>query len=178
MLIRFATMPLGVYALHLVGKENNAIASQVVGVVVLLLVALQMAAKAEPQPRLHPAWEWLTFSLAGFLLGLCGMGGPPMAIWVLAHDWPMNRARAFLYFIFASGLPLWALLLWLQFGQRFWDATLLGAIGLPAVIVGLYAGLYLGRKASDKVLRIASVVTLVLIAVSAIVMPYLRGGAR
>ena len=174
MLIRFVTMPLGVIALGFIGKENNQIASQVVGVIVLLMVALQLVTRAEPRSKLHPAWEWLAFSLGGFLLGLCGMGGPPMALWVLAHDWTMNRARAFLYFIFASGLPLWALFLWLQFGQRFLDATLLGAIGLPAVFVGLYAGLYLSRVIPDKALRGVSVGVLVLIAVSAIVMPYLR----
>jgi uncharacterized protein len=174
MLIRFATMPLGVIALGYLGQENNKIASQVVGVLVLLLIGLQLAARVQPQPKLHPAWEWLAFSLGGFLLGLCGMGGPPMALWVLAHDLTMNRARAFLYFIFVSGLPLWALLLWLRFGQQFVDATLLGAIGLPAVLVGLYAGLYLSRVIPDRALRGISIGVLVLIAVSAILTPYLR----
>ena len=44
--------------------------------------------------RVLPGW---------FLLGLCGMGGPVMVLWVLAHDWPMNKARAFLFFLFTTG---------------------------------------------------------------------------
>jgi uncharacterized membrane protein YfcA len=172
-LIRLATLPLGILALHAIGEGNKDVASQVVGVVVLGIVALQWTLRVEPQPRLHPAWEWLSFSLGGFLLGLCGMGGPAMALWVLAHDWPMNRARAFLYFIFVTGLPFQALLLWLAFPDTL-HSMLLGLFVLPAVLVGLYAGLFVSRVIPDRVLRGLSLGALVLIAISAIVMPYFQ----
>jgi uncharacterized membrane protein YfcA len=173
MLLRFATLPLGVLALWWLGEENKNLASQLVGVLVLGIVALQQSLRVQPRPVLHPGWEWLTFSVAGFLVGLCGMGGPPMVLWVLAHDWPMNRARAFLYFLFVTGLPLQAVLLWLVFGPAIVSPMLLGLAALPALLLGLYAGLYLSKLLPDALLRRLSVALLVVVALAAIVSPYL-----
>ena len=173
MVIRLALLPVGSAALYAVGKENNALAGQIVGVVILGIVVVQQVLQVPPQPRLHAAWEWLAFGLGGFLLGLCGMGGPPMMLWALAHDWPMNRLRAFMYFIFVTGLIPQALLLWLAFGKEILWPMLLGLAVLPAVLVGLYLGLYLSRVLSDRVLRSVSISVLVLIALGAIASPYL-----
>ena len=48
-----------------------------------------------------------------------------MVLWVLAHDWPMNRARGFLFLIFSTGLIPQGLLMWLFFGAEVVDAMLL-----------------------------------------------------
>jgi uncharacterized protein len=177
MLIRYALMPVGVWALSLIGENKDA-ASQLVGVIVLLIVFVQRAFRVTPQPSLHPAWEWLAFGMGGFLLGFCGMGGPAMVLWVLAHDWPMNRARAFLYYIFATGLPVQALILWFFFRDAMVQAMLLSAAALPSVLAGLYVGLYLSRLVPDAVLRRLSVLLLILIAASAIVTPYVLAATR
>jgi uncharacterized membrane protein YfcA len=177
-LIRYAMLPLGVLALYVVGHERKEVASQLVGLVVLTIVVVQRAWRSEPQERLHPAWEWIAFGLGGFLLGFCGMGGPPMVLWVLAHDWPMNRARGFLFYIFATGLVPQALLLWLFFGAEVLDAMLLGVAALPAVLVGLWLGLYLSLLIPDRVLRSVSLGILILIALSAIGTPYLPHSSR
>jgi uncharacterized membrane protein YfcA len=171
-LIRLATLPIGVWALWELGSESNDLASQAVGVTVLAIVAVQTAFRAQPQEKLHGAWEWLAFSLGGFLLGFCGMGGPPMVLWVMAHNWPMNRARALLYFLFVTGMPPQAFIMWLMFGNKILGAMLLGLAALPALLAGLYLGLWFSRLMSDRVLRRLSWVMLVLIALSAIVMPY------
>jgi uncharacterized membrane protein YfcA len=171
-LIRFATLPLGVGALYLVGKESSSLASQVVGAVILSIVAVQWSFRIPPQPKIHDGWEWLAFGMGGFLLGLCGMGGPAMVLWVMAHDWPMNRAKAFLYFLFSTGVPLQALFLWLAFGNEILTPMSIGLATLPVVLCGLYAGLYLGRHCSDRALRRLSMAVLVAIAVSALVSPY------
>lgn len=178
MFIRYAFMPLGVFALSLVGSDNKDSASQLVGVLVLAIVAMQQLMHVEPQAHLHAAWEWLAFGLGGFLVGLCGMGGPAMVLWVLAHDWPMNRARAFLYFIFATSLPLQALLLWLFFGTQMLQAMLLSAAAFPSVLLGLWGGLYVARLVPDRMLRRLSIALLVLIAISAILSPYLLPSHR
>src|SRR3954462_12337124 len=57
-LIRFATLPIGVAALWFVGQTSKDLASQIVGVIVLVIVAVQRVWRVEPQPRLHPVWEW------------------------------------------------------------------------------------------------------------------------
>jgi hypothetical protein len=53
-LIRLAMLPLGVLALYYVGKQGNALASQIVGVIILSIVAVQQAFRVPPQPHLHP----------------------------------------------------------------------------------------------------------------------------
>jgi uncharacterized protein len=187
MLIRFATLPLGVLVLALVSREEADLAGQMVGVVVLVLVAMQQAPRvalgrsprsardaSRPPQSLHPIWEWIAFGAAGFLLGLCGIGGPPMVLWVLAQDWPMNRGRAFLYFLFASGIPVQALLLWLAFGRQIASAMVLGLAITPAVLLGLFGGFTLARLLPDRILRGLCVTILVIVAISAIATPYLR----
>ena len=101
-----------------------------------------------------------------------------MVLWILAHDWPMNRGRAFLFFIFATGLIPQAFLLWLFFGDAMFHAMLLGALALPPVLVGLWCGLYLSRLVPDKMLRRISVALLLLVAASAIIMPYIRFSSK
>jgi uncharacterized protein len=174
-IIRLAMLPLGVYVLHLIGEQHKDLANQIVGVIVLTIVATQFIANVPPQPRLHPVWEWLAFGVGGFLLGLCGMGGPPMVLWVLAHDWTMNRARAFLYFIFVLGLLPQGLLLWYAFGDNILIAMLLGLAVMPAVLAGLWIGLSVSRLTSDKFLRSLSLAVLVVIGIAALITPYLNG---
>jgi uncharacterized membrane protein YfcA len=177
-LIRFATLPIGVAALWFIGQTSKDLASQIVGVIVLIIVAVQRLWRIEPQPRLHAAWEWLAFGLAGFLLGLSGMGGPPMVLWVLAHDWPMNQARGFLYFIFSVGLIPQGVLMWLFFGNEVLGAMVISAASFPAIMVGLWLGLAIGRAVPDRALRTASLSVLILIAASAIISPYFKKERR
>jgi uncharacterized membrane protein YfcA len=178
MLIRYALMPLGVAVLVLVGRSSKQLASQLAGGLVLAIVLIQWAWRVRPRPQLHPAWEWLAFGLGGFLLGLCGMGGPPMVLWVLAHDWPLHRARAFLYYIFATGVIPQALLLWLSFGQEIVSAMLLGLAALPAVWLGLTLGMALGKRVPDQHLRRISLAVLIAVAVGALLAPYTPGQSR
>lgn len=173
MLIRFAALPAGVAALQWLGEENKDEASQLVGVVILTIVALQWLLRVEPRPKLHVAWEWLAFGLGGFLLGLCGMGGPPMVIWIMAHDWPMARGRALLYYLFATGIPLQALFLWLAFGQSVLVAMGLGVVLSPLMLIGVHAGLAIGRRIPDRVMRPLAMAVLVLIGLVSIVLPWL-----
>ncbi len=173
-LIRFGTLPIGVAALWFIGQTSKDLASQIVGVIVLVIVAVQRLWRVEPQPRLHPAWEWLAFGLAGFLLGLSGMGGPPMVLWVLAHDWPMNQARGFLYFIFSVGLVPQGILMWLFFGNEVLGAMLISAAAFPAIVAGLWVGLAIGKAVPDRILRTVSLGVLILIAASAIIAPYFK----
>ncbi len=106
------------------------------------------------------------------------MGGPPMVLWVLAHDWPMNQARGFLYFVFSVGLIPQGILMWLFFGNDVLGAMAISAAAFPAVIVGLWLGLAIGRAVPDRALRTASLSVLILIAASAIIAPYFKKEQR
>lgn len=174
MLIRYATLPLGVWALSWIGRDSQDAASQLVGVVILAILALQWSLRIAPRPHVSAAWEWLAMSTAGFLLGLCGMGGPPMVLWIMAHDWPLTRGRALLFFLFATGIPPQALLLWLFFGTPILQAMLLALLAVPVLLVGIHIGLAFARQIPDRAARILATLLLAAIAVVSIAAPWLR----
>lgn len=174
--LRFLTLPLGVWALYLVGTESRDLASQIVGAIILVILAIQWLFSVPPRDELHWGWEVGAFLGGGFLLGLCGMGGPLMVLWVMAHRWPYVRAKAFLYYMFATGLVPQAFFMWLFFGDRIFVALGLGLLGTPALIIGMLIGLKIGSFLPDRIVRRITIGVLVVIALSAIVMPLLRGG--
>jgi uncharacterized membrane protein YfcA len=173
-IIRFLTLPLGVWTLWLVGSTSKDLASQVVGVIILLILAVQWLLSVPPQDKLYWGWEVVAFAGGGFLLGLCGMGGPLMVLWVMAHRWPIVRAKAFLYFLFATGLIPQAFFLWLFFGTNIFAAITLGLLGIPALVIGMLLGLAIGSRLTDRVVRRITIAILILIALSSIIMPILR----
>lgn len=173
LLIRLITLPLGVLALWLVGNSGKDAASILVGCVLLAVVLTQWLLQVKPREKLHLAWEFLAFGLGGFLLGLCGMGGPPMVLWVLAHDWPLSRSKALLFYLFAGGMLPHAICLWLFFGNDMLYWMLCGLAGIPVLLVGTLVGLKLGARLPDIWMRRIATTVLVLIGVSSLLMPLL-----
>ena len=55
---------------------------------------------------------------SGYMAGAFGMGGPPLVLWTMAHDWPAKKSRAFLWSNYLVFMPIQScLLLWL-FGWK------------------------------------------------------------
>lgn len=178
MLLRMLTLPLGVATLQFVGAESRDLTTQAVGCVLLGVVAMQSLFRSGPRERLHDGWEWLAFAISGFLLGFCGMGGPPVVVWLLAHDWSHRRVKAFLYFLSVAGLVPQALLLVLFFGTSIFYSMAVGAAGIPIVLAGTLLGLWLGTLFSEERLRHLSNAVLLLIGVMAIITPILQARFR
>lgn len=172
-MLRFLMLPLGVWTLYVVGTTSKDLTSQIVGCIILLILAIQWLLSVPPQDHLHWAWEIGAFLGGGFLLGLCGMGGPLMVLWVMAHRWPIARAKAFLYYLFATGSVPHAFFLWLFFGEKIFVALWLGVLALPALVIGMLIGLQIASHLPDHVIRRLTIGVLVLIALSAIVTPLL-----
>jgi uncharacterized membrane protein YfcA len=173
-MLRFLALPFGVWTLYLVGSTSKDLASQVVGCIILLILTIQWLLSVPPQDHLHWAWQIFAFLGGGFLLGLCGMGGPLMVLWVMAHRWPIVRAKAFLYYLFATGMIPQAFFLWLFFGDKIFAAFWLGALSIPALVIGMLVGLKIASHLPDHAIRRMTIGILVLIALSAIVMPLLK----
>ena len=173
-ILRFMALPLGVWTLHLIGNASQDLASQVVGCIILVILAIQWIFSVPPQDKLHWGWEIAAFLGGGFLLGLCGMGGPVMVLWVMAHRWPITRAKAFLYYLFATGMVPQAIFLWLFFGNKIFVAFWLGALAIPALVLGMLLGLKIASYLPDHVIRRLTIGVLILIALSAIATPFLK----
>lgn len=172
-LVRLIVLPVGVGALTYVDRLDPAIARQLVGVVVLAIVGTFWLWRVKPREHLHPIWKYLAMATSGFFAGFCGIGGPQMVLWLTAQLWTAARARAFLFFAFAFTLvPHAGLLVW-SFDDKAVAALQLGVLALPAALAGIALGLAIGNRLPRERLRRMMLGVLALVAVSAIVTPFL-----
>ena len=166
--VRTAVAVLGLLALKKLTALTISDVKLVVGAVVCLAVGLQ-SVRMRPVESLHWAWGAFAFSTSGFLAGLCGMGGPPLVLWALAHDWPSQRTRGFLFATFASSIPGHIALLCFTFGMDIARSAGIGLLMLPATFLGAAIGMPLGNRIEKQLLRRIVYVLLLGIGLSAIV---------
>ncbi|MEX2188187.1 MAG: sulfite exporter TauE/SafE family protein [Pirellulales bacterium] len=173
-LIRFAALPLGILALKLSGHLDPHRVRQIVGAVVLIALAMMIRSPDRSRQRWPAIWDYLAFLSSGFLVGFCGIGGPPLVMWAIAQGWPPGRTRGFLFFVFFSSMFPQLLLLGVAYGQEIVPSMLLGVAGAPIVLAGTYLGLLAGKRFSRKWLRAVSFGILLVMAVREIVGPLLH----
>ena len=123
--------------------------------------------------RFHGQWRApVTLGIgvtSGFLNGLSGMAGPPIAFYYLAGNETVERVRANLttYFIFVDGI---ALLVFISRGLVHWDTGVLGLCLAPAVIGGGLLGERLFPFASEKFYRRLALGLLVAVAIGSLIL--------
>ena len=118
----------------------------VVGCIICLLVGIQLVFRIRPADSVHPVWGALAFSISGFLAGVSGMGGPPLVMWAMAHNWSGEKIRAFLFVVFMASTPVQVLLLYLAFGADILQGAAAGLLLAPVVFLGTAIGLPLGKR--------------------------------
>ncbi len=166
-------VPVGVWTLGRLSEWEPAHVRQVFGVVILLGVLVQWWLRPALRAQ-FPLWVGLlALSIGGFLSGLCGMGGPPIVLWVMAHDWSNIRSRSTLWALWTGLTPVQLGFLYLEFGAPTLEAIGTGLALSPLGFAGILPGLLLGTRISIERLRVLSYLILLLIAVYAIVQPYL-----
>ncbi len=172
-LIRFAALPLGVVALKLSGELDHDRVRQIVGAVVVIGILLMFRSPDVSRQRWPQLWYWGAFLSSGFLVGFCGIGGPPLVMWVIAQHWPPGRARGFLFLVFFSSMFPQLAMLGIAYGEAIVPSMLLGVAGAPLVLAGTYLGLVVGRRFSQRWLRTVSFGILLLMALGEVVRPFL-----
>lgn len=95
------------------------------------------------------------------------MGGPPLVLWVMAHDWTAERTRAFLFASFMSLVPVQLALLYWTFGKDVVYGIAVGAALSPVVFLGSLFGLRVGALIPKPLLRRLAFFLLVAIALNA-----------
>ena len=157
--------PLGNFALTQISPEPMRWA---ISAIVLTAVALLGSGW-----RFHGAWRApVTLGIgatSGFLNGLSGMAGPPIAFYYLAGNETATRVRANLttYFIFVD---LAALSVFLARGMVTWDTGVLALCLTPAVIAGGLVGERLFPLASEAFYRRLALGLLVGVAIGALIL--------
>ena len=123
--------------------------------------------------RFHGQWRApVTLGIgatSGFLNGLSGMAGPPIAFYYLAGNETTTRVRANLttYFIFVD---LAALAVFLARGLVQWDTGVLGLFLTPAVVAGGLLGEKLFPLASEAFYRRLALALLVGVAIGSLIL--------
>lgn len=175
-LLRLFTLPIGVYLLGQLADFGQDRIKQAIGGMLLLVIAMQWMFRVKPRERVHPGWFVLSTTTSGLLTGLVGMGGPPLVLWVMAHDWPSKRARSY---IWATGLmlfPLTFVLLLFKFGSLVANATIITFAMTPIVLIASNVGLRIGGLLSRQRLRVAATTLLILIAIASLAGPIIALG--
>jgi uncharacterized membrane protein YfcA len=157
--------PVGTFALTQVSPEPMR---WVISAIVLTAVALLASGW-----RFHGQWRApVTLGIgatSGFLNGLSGMAGPPIAFYYLAGNETATRVRANLttYFIFVDAA---ALLVFLVRGMVTADTAVLGLCLTPAVIAGGLLGERLFPLASEAFYRRLALGLLVGVAIGSLIL--------
>jgi uncharacterized membrane protein YfcA len=152
-LIRYVTIPIGIFLLVALNSLGQDQIKQFLGVLILAMLLVQVFGKVDPARELHAGWKLLAFSSSGVLLGLAAMGGPPAVMWVMAQRWSSRQSRAFLMALFMLGLPLQAVLLYWSSPQVIGGAMLIGLAFAPMVALGSTLGVRLGDHINKLRLR-------------------------
>jgi uncharacterized membrane protein YfcA len=157
--------PVGNLVLTLVSPEPMRWA---ISAIVLSAVALLASGW-----RFHGAWRApVTLGIgatSGFLNGLSGMAGPPIAFYYLAGNETATRVRANLttYFVFVDFA---ALLVFVVRGLVHWDTAVTGLFFAPAVIAGGLLGERLFPLASEAFYRRLALALLVAVAIGSLIL--------
>ena len=161
--VRIVCVSVGLFVLKRLALLDPGHVRMVVGFVTCVLVAVQYFNRARPSAGLHAAWGAVAFSVSGLLAGICGMGGPPLVLWALAHDWSADKTRGFLFSTFAVSIPVQILLMRVVIGPTVLQRALVGLALIPVVFLGSAIGLPLGDRMPKPVL--CKVVYFILLAI-------------
>ena len=173
-LIRGLSLIIGILLLKILVGLSTLHIRMAIGCILCSLVAMQLLYRPAPRPQLHWAWGGLAFVSSGLLSGFCGMGGPPLVIWVMAHDWSNPKSRAFLFATFTAAIPIQLVLLGISFGRSIIESFVLALLLTPLVYLGSALGLSIGNRISKERLRWLAYAVLLIIGISAIVPPFLQ----
>lgn len=171
-IIAMLAQPLGVWVLYQARQLSPERIRQIFGCILLAALVVQGLLKPKPRDRVHPTWGWLAFGIGGFLSGLCGMGGPPMVLWLMAHTWSTKATRAALWLTFAFIGPTNLVYQSIQNGPEVWHWAGVAVLFLPIVLLGMPPGLWVGNRMPKERLRHMAFGLLTIIGVWAIVQPY------
>lgn len=134
---RLVSLPLGVFLLKIASAQGQSATRFLLGIGLIGLLLAPGETGKDQASRKSPGLGWTCAAglASGLLMGLIGMGGPPLMAWVMRQDWPPQRQRAFLWLSFLLALP--AQIGWMawQFGAPWLRGFLVGCCSIPLVVL-------------------------------------------
>lgn len=166
--IRIVGTVLGISLLKQLAIQSRSDIKLVVGCILCVLVIFQLVCRIQPRDAVHWLWGGLAFSASGVLTGVCGMGGPPMVLWSLAHKWSVEKTRGFLFVVAAASIPFQIFLLYISFGVDILRGILIALLAAPAVFLGAKIGMPIGNQMSKNVLNRIVYLILLVVGISSV----------
>jgi uncharacterized protein len=166
--VRLPTMVVGILLLRHLALLKEGEVKLVVGVIICLLVGIQSIFKVKPVEKVHRAWAALAFLTSGLLTGISGMGGPPLVMWVMAHNWSNEKTRSFLFAVSLLSLCFQIPALYIAFGTEILRGILTGLLLTPVVYLGSKVGIPLGNRMPKPMLRNMAYLVLAIIGLSTV----------
>lgn len=171
---RYLGIPVGIFLLTLLSSFDKNDIKQVVGLVILLIVFVQNYLKISHKEKVNFLWTFIAFFTSGIFLGMVSMGGPPVILWVMAHDWDSKKIRAFLSALFFIASPFLLILLYLNFGETLLRYFIVGLCFTPVVIAGTLLGVKIGNKIDSEKLKKIIMFLLIVTSLVSILSPYFK----
>ena len=156
-------VPLGILLLHRLADTDKSTMRLVLGMLILLALALQWASRIKPRPHVHWAWGVLAAICSGVLSGLANIGGPPIVLWVHAHDWPNEKIRVTTLAFSLPMVPFQFAMLLLSYGPSILPPLAPSLLWLPTVLAGTALGIVIGRLLPVNRLRLVAYVLLLIL---------------
>ncbi len=161
-------LPLGIYAMSRVSNMNQAVVKQVIGGLVLVMLALHWKGTIKAREYVPKLWGYIAGFFAGVLNGFANIGGPPLVLWTLAHQWSNQKMRGTIIAFSLIFVPFQLALMLVTFGSEMLNPMLKAVVLSPMVLLGTWIGLKIGGKISQEHLRIYMQVLLLFIAVASV----------
>ena len=161
-------LPLGIFAMFKISGMDQSVVKQVIGGVVLVVLMLRWKGAIKSREIVPKIWGYLAGFLSGLLNGFANIGGPPLVLWILAHQWPNKKMRGTIIAFSLIYVPFQVLLMLFTFGSTLLNPMLNAILLTPTILLGTWIGLKIGEKISKKHLEIYMQALLLFIAISSI----------
>lgn len=169
---RALLIPIGFGLMQWIESYSKSELRQLFGFALITVLILQLVLRIKPQAKVHWGWTGLAMSTSGVGQGMIGTPGPPIAFWVMAHNWNSSRSRGAMFFLFVTGaIPHLILLLVFLDRETITTAGLIALCGIPISFVGCSTGLWIGNRFDRARIKIAIFATLIVLSLNLVLMP-------
>ena len=173
-LIGIFMLPIGIWLLQSLSLQEKSFIEQVFGILLLAILTIRSLLKIEPQDKVHWSWGYLAAVCSGILNGLANIGGPPLVLWIHAQRWTTERKRVSTLLYGLPYVPFQFIFLYLVFGDLVPKTLILGLFLIPTTVIGTFIGLAIGKKVSEKLLRLLSFGILIVLGIFLIFKPFIE----
>ena len=163
----------GVLLLTFIWESRPELLGQLIGALVVLGVVAAYVVRPTPRPRVGAGWTAAAMAASGLFSGLSSIGGPPIALWAMAHDWSADRIRVTSWLMVLPRSPVLLAALYLSFGQLVLRALLVVLIAVPGLWLGSVLGRLVAKHITTERLRPVAMIILLLTGASALLRPLL-----